>query len=139
MTSDTEEDGPSHSQSGDSEGEQDNGEMVERSGLDSKSGSQEKSSNGQTKASSNAKDPSRPRRKKARRACYACQRAHLTCGKSTLEAVFLLLIIAVTGCSSRSQAMKGPARDASKGACKTPAKTECERKQSIFMMHPARR
>lgn len=30
----------------------------------------------------NAKDPSRPRRKKARRACYACQRAHLTCGES---------------------------------------------------------
>jgi hypothetical protein len=29
----------------------------------------------------NAKDPLRPRRKKARRACYACQRAHLTCGK----------------------------------------------------------
>lgn len=27
------------------------------------------------------KDPFRPRRKKARRACYACQRAHLTCGK----------------------------------------------------------
>lgn len=32
---------------------------------------------------SSAKDPSRPRRKKARRACFACQRAHLTCG--TLE------------------------------------------------------
>lgn len=30
---------------------------------------------------SNPKDPSRPRRKKARRACFACQRAHLTCGK----------------------------------------------------------
>lgn len=30
----------------------------------------------------NAKDPLRPRRKKARRACFACQRAHLTCGKS---------------------------------------------------------
>lgn len=28
----------------------------------------------------NSKDPSRPRRKKARRACFACQRAHLTCG-----------------------------------------------------------
>jgi hypothetical protein len=28
----------------------------------------------------NPKDPNRPRRKKARRACYACQRAHLTCG-----------------------------------------------------------
>ncbi|KAL4896268.1 transcription activator of gluconeogenesis acuK [Aspergillus ambiguus] len=35
--------------------------------------------NGQ-KPASNAKDPSRPRRKKARRACFACQRAHLTCG-----------------------------------------------------------
>ena len=31
---------------------------------------------------SNAKDPHRPRRKKARRACFACQRAHLTCGMS---------------------------------------------------------
>lgn len=30
---------------------------------------------------SNAKDPLRPRRKKARRACFACQRAHLTCGE----------------------------------------------------------
>ena len=29
---------------------------------------------------SNSKDPNRPRRKKARRACFACQRAHLTCG-----------------------------------------------------------
>lgn len=29
----------------------------------------------------NPKDPTRPRRKKARRACFACQRAHLTCGK----------------------------------------------------------
>ncbi|KAF1813451.1 hypothetical protein P152DRAFT_394873 [Eremomyces bilateralis CBS 781.70] len=28
----------------------------------------------------NPKDPTRPRRKKARRACFACQRAHLTCG-----------------------------------------------------------
>lgn len=32
----------------------------------------------------NPKDPSRPRRKKARRACFACQRAHLTCGKCIL-------------------------------------------------------
>ncbi|EAT80149.2 gluconeogenesis transcription activator [Parastagonospora nodorum] len=39
----------------------------------------QKSSNGQ-KPASNAKDPLRPRRKKARRACFACQRAHLTCG-----------------------------------------------------------
>lgn len=39
----------------------------------------QKSTNGQ-KPAANAKDPMRPRRKKARRACFACQRAHLTCG-----------------------------------------------------------
>ncbi|TQS37485.1 hypothetical protein Golomagni_02036 [Golovinomyces magnicellulatus] len=33
-----------------------------------------------TKLKLDPKDPLRPRRKKARRACYACQRAHLTCG-----------------------------------------------------------
>lgn len=38
--------------------------------------------NGQKK---NAKDPGRPRRKKARRACFACQRAHLTCGTFLFE------------------------------------------------------
>ncbi|KAJ5101520.1 hypothetical protein NUU61_003742 [Penicillium alfredii] len=35
---------------------------------------------GNSRKATNAKDPSRPRRKKARRACFACQRAHLTCG-----------------------------------------------------------
>ncbi|EAS35656.3 C6 zinc finger domain-containing protein [Coccidioides immitis RS] len=41
-----------------------------------------KPQNGQTKpmSAANAKDPLRPRRKKAKRACFACQRAHLTCG-----------------------------------------------------------
>ncbi len=33
-----------------------------------------------TTKKSSSKDPSRPKRKKARRACHACQRAHLTCG-----------------------------------------------------------
>lgn len=42
--------------------------------------------NGDQKKKYDPKDPLRPRRKKARRACYACQRAHLTCGK------FLLLL-----------------------------------------------
>jgi hypothetical protein len=37
------------------------------------------------------KDPLRPRRKKARRACFACQRAHLTCGKSEQPALFCQL------------------------------------------------
>lgn len=39
------------------------------------------------------KDPLRPRRKKARRACFACQRAHLTCGmflKSPLSSMSYL-------------------------------------------------
>ncbi|KAK3349400.1 transcription activator of gluconeogenesis [Lasiosphaeria hispida] len=36
--------------------------------------------NGEPKKKYDPKDPLRPRRKKARRACYACQRAHLTCG-----------------------------------------------------------
>ena len=38
-------------------------------------------SNGDAKKKYDPKDPLRPRRKKARRACFACQRAHLTCGK----------------------------------------------------------
>ncbi|KAK1755723.1 hypothetical protein QBC47DRAFT_194563 [Echria macrotheca] len=37
-------------------------------------------SNGKPEKKFDPKDPLRPRRKKARRACYACQRAHLTCG-----------------------------------------------------------
>ncbi|KAK0709729.1 transcription activator of gluconeogenesis [Lasiosphaeria miniovina] len=36
--------------------------------------------NGEPKKKYDPKDPNRPRRKKARRACFACQRAHLTCG-----------------------------------------------------------
>jgi hypothetical protein len=62
----------------------------------------QKSSNGQ-KPASNSKDPLRPRRKKARRACFACQRAHLTCGEydsvfpDTREFFFRLhLVVSVT-------------------------------------------
>ncbi|KAL2017166.1 hypothetical protein VTK56DRAFT_2535 [Thermocarpiscus australiensis] len=36
--------------------------------------------NSEVKKKYDPKDPLRPRRKKARRACFACQRAHLTCG-----------------------------------------------------------
>ena len=45
---------------------------------ESNASSDHNASNGQSKP--NSKDPYRPRRKKARRACFACQRAHLTCG-----------------------------------------------------------
>ena len=44
-------------------------------------------STGEVKKKYDPKDPLRPRRKKARRACYACQRAHLTCGKSSLPCI----------------------------------------------------
>jgi hypothetical protein len=41
-----------------------------------------------TKPKLDPKDPLRPRRKKARRACFACQRAHLTCGMFTSATQF---------------------------------------------------
>lgn len=41
---------------------------------------QEVGPDGEVKKKYDPKDPLRPRRKKARRACFACQRAHLTCG-----------------------------------------------------------
>ncbi|KAJ5901056.1 hypothetical protein N7504_007049 [Penicillium tannophilum] len=63
------------------DGDRDSADITEHS--EPQDSGREKS-NGDTKAenrkASNAKDPSRPRRKKARRACFACQRAHLTCG-----------------------------------------------------------
>lgn len=46
---------------------------------------------GEVKKKYDPKDPSRPRRKKARRACFACQRAHLTCGMSSHYAMRLQL------------------------------------------------
>lgn len=48
----------------------------------SKAGASNDAPNGQSKAQ---KDIQKPRRKKARRACHACQRAHLTCGMYLLN------------------------------------------------------
>lgn len=69
----------SQSQSPDDSGDQETGDMGEQSEFSAKTDAAPQASNGQPK-STNLKDPMRPRRKKARRACYACQRAHLTCG-----------------------------------------------------------
>lgn len=55
------------------------GDKTDRGSSDEKS-NDKGSSDTKPASKSNAKDPSRPRRKKARRACFACQRAHLTCG-----------------------------------------------------------
>ena len=56
-------------------------EKIERASTEEKSPNARASNGTSQPSKSNAKDPSRPRRKKARRACFACQRAHLTCGK----------------------------------------------------------
>ncbi|KAI4139102.1 MAG: hypothetical protein LQ341_004357, partial [Variospora aurantia] len=82
MTSDAGEDAKSslQSQSPDENGDADMAEMAEHGGNGTKGSTPSQSGNGQAKSTANAKDPTRPRRKKARRACYACQRAHLTCG-----------------------------------------------------------
>nr|GFD60206.1 hypothetical protein [Tanacetum cinerariifolium] len=67
------------SPSPDFSGDYDEDMAAEQSQKEHKGDEEKKDTNGQTK--SNAKDPLRPRRKKARRACFACQRAHLTCGE----------------------------------------------------------
>ena len=74
----------SPSQSPEDSGDQHSGDMGDRPELNGKPAAQTNAGTaaGQSKSASNAKDPLRPRRKKARRACYACQRAHLTCGQS---------------------------------------------------------
>ncbi|MCJ1474180.1 Transcriptional regulator of nonfermentable carbon utilization [Lambiella insularis] len=81
MTSDTDNDGASRSPSpGENSGDQELGDMAEHPDLPGRPAIQNTSENGLPKSAFSAKDPLRPRRKKARRACYACQRAHLTCG-----------------------------------------------------------
>lgn len=71
----------SQSQSPEDSGDQETTDMAEQPEPNGKADTLPHTGNGQTKSASNAKDPLRPRRKKARRACYACQRAHLTCGE----------------------------------------------------------
>ena len=84
MTPDADDASPSPEPSGD----QQPGDMtelkLEGDQSDDKSPTNSKDGN-ETTVKRNAKDPSRPRRKKARRACYACQRAHLTCGMLDLN------------------------------------------------------
>lgn len=60
---------------------------------------QEIGPDGEVKKKYDPKDPMRPRRKKARRACFACQRAHLTCGMLQYP-LLAYLIRAIPGESS---------------------------------------
>ncbi|KAF2196152.1 hypothetical protein GQ43DRAFT_499576 [Delitschia confertaspora ATCC 74209] len=70
---------PSPEYSGDPDGDENMAEQKVDQGS-SDASPQHQTGDAAVKPSSNAKDPLRPRRKKARRACLACQRAHLTCG-----------------------------------------------------------
>lgn len=76
-TPDVEDASPSPEYSGDPDGDEMAEQKIESPSNEASPSQQ--TSNGD-KPASNAKDPLRPRRKKARRACLACQRAHLTCG-----------------------------------------------------------
>ncbi|KAF2279075.1 uncharacterized protein EI97DRAFT_226677 [Westerdykella ornata] len=68
---------PSPEYSGDQDGSDMAEERAEAQADDAEQS--RKATTGQKPSAANAKDPFRPRRKKARRACLACQRAHLTC------------------------------------------------------------
>lgn len=84
MTSDAEDGSRSPSPDPDeSGGEHESGDMAEHP-----EHGDGRAENGQ-KPASNVKDPLRPRRKKARRACFACQRAHLTCGRQGSNAALI--------------------------------------------------
>ena len=65
----------SHSESSDDSDSQDSDDMRVKEGVGPR-----KSAEGKVKKPAN-KDPNRVKRKKARRACENCQRAHLTCSK----------------------------------------------------------
>ena len=91
----------------DSENEYDDTEQFTKD-EDEKMGEQSATSegaetNGEVKKKYDPKDPLRPRRKKARRACFACQRAHLTCGKFILPSQMLPFAVASAHCAVQSQ------------------------------------
>jgi hypothetical protein len=78
---------------------------------------------GEVKKKYDPKDPLRPRRKKARRACFACQRAHLTCGKPT----------PATRYSVNSLPCQGGGR-----GCRGPLATQASRLLSLVCFLPLR-
>ncbi|KAK0650736.1 Transcription activator of gluconeogenesis [Lasiodiplodia hormozganensis] len=79
-TPDAEDASPSPEYSGDQDGSEMADQKDQRASSDAPSTNNSTTNTTTTTTKPNAKDPLRPRRKKARRACFACQRAHLTCG-----------------------------------------------------------
>lgn len=144
MTSDAAEDAKSslQSQSPDESGDADTAEMAEHGDSATKPSRQPPSGNGHAKSTANnAKDPTRPRRKKARRACYACQRAHLTCGKPSVSPSSTLRRGHRAGLKANptsSQVMNALVRDVSSVDCKMRATMESARRPSICTMRRTR-
>ena len=138
----------SSSSSAEHSGDQDIGEMAEHleARADSDDSPKPSTDNGQ-KPPSSAKDPSRPRRKKARRACFACQRAHLTCGKLTNYYDLCSLLIYPPSSSMTIprptdrflQATSARVRDASSAVFRTPVKMAFARRRNISTTLPTER
>ena len=85
-----------------------------------------------SKSTSNPKDLSRPRRKKARRACFACQRAHLTCGMLLVDLIPAIAVVTNFFVFFLFyQATRDPAYAASSAGSKMLAKMVCARRPSI--------
>lgn len=134
----------SQSQSPEDSGDQETTDMAEQPEPNGKTDTVPQTGNGQTKSASNAKDPLRPRRKKARRACYACQRAHLTCGQysfSTWTSIILFFFLDIRrGSFMRDhqadtlQVTSGLVRGVLNVAYKMPVTMVYERKPSTCMM-----
>ena len=82
-------DGPSrsHSESSDDSDSQDSDDMRGKEATDPR-----KATDGKVKKPTN-KDPNRVKRKKARRACENCQRAHLTCSKPPLSSSAIVFLV----------------------------------------------
>lgn len=96
MPPDAEDASPSPEYQGDLDDEHDFDDMTELKYEGEAKSSSEPSPTAQNDGSApkkNSKDPQRPRRKKARRACFACQRAHLTCGMFIYPSFCLILLL----------------------------------------------
>lgn len=121
----------------DNENECDDRDVLMRDADDDKMAEHATSSdhNGEAKKKYDPKDPLRPRRKKARRACYACQRAHLTCGTHPPKQALLSLTCKLTRIV---QEMKGRVSAASSAASQMPVRTASARKLNTFTMHQPR-
>lgn len=133
-------DGPPSPSVNRSGGDQEPGDMAERTPVTEPTTENNANANGvapndQKPAATNAKDPTRPRRKKARRACFACQRAHLTCG--TLSPVVHPHPTSRVPCTIRgvlirdSQATRDRASDVSSAAYRTHVRTASGKRPSI--------